>query len=111
MRKLIPVLLLTFSGSFAFSQSSSDRIIENKDNSFAESLRHEILSGIKKKIATDTAMQKSNEAMNEYYKACGLSHSVQKAAATEPSKVFKTAPDNLAMIVMVLNSTVATKKD
>ena len=111
MRKLIPVLLLTFSASLAYSQTSSDRIIDNKDNSFAESLRHEILTGIKKKISTDTALQKSNETLNEYYKACGLNHTVQKSTVSEPAKVFKAAPDNLAMIVMVLNSTVATKKD
>lgn len=100
MRKLIPALLLTFSGSIAFAQSSPDKLSDNKENSFAESLRFEIVSGIKKKIASDTSLQKSQEMMNEYYKACGVQPTIQIIAKPEPAKTFKSLPDNFTVIDM-----------
>jgi hypothetical protein len=109
MRKLIPVLLLTFSGSIAFAQSSSDKLSDSKENSFAESLRLEIVSGIKKKIASDTSLQKSQEMMNEFYKACGVQPTIQRIAQPEPAKSFKALPENFSA-VDVNKSSVARKQ-
>jgi len=99
MRKLIPVLLFTFCGSAVFSQTSSDRNSDNKDNSFAESLRQEIVSGIKKKMSADTTFSKSQEVMSEYYKACGVQMAIKKCPQPDPGKGYKFAPDNIALIL------------
>src|SRR5688572_26826207 len=107
MRKLIPVLLFTFSGSIAFSQTSTD----NKENSFAESLRLEIVTGIKKKMATDTVFQQSQQVMSDFYKACGLTPSIQKCANPEPGKNFKSAPEVLTTTLTEINRTIAAKKN
>jgi len=110
MRKLIPVLIFTFSGSIAFAQSGSDRIGDGRENGFAESLRLEIVSGIKKKMSSDTSFQKSQETMNEYYKACGLTPSIQKCAQPEPAKSFKAAPETITVTITELNRSIAAKK-
>ena len=111
MIKLIPVLLFTISASTAFSHTSTDKNTDNKDNGFAESLRLEIVSGIKKKMATDTTLQQSNQAMNEFYKACGLIPSIQKCAHPEPSKSYKSAPEVLTAALGETNRSVASKKN
>src|SRR6478752_6295907 len=109
MKKLIPVLLLTFSVSIAFSQTSTDRNSENKENSFAESLRLEIVTGIKKKMATDTSFQQSQQVMNDFYKACGLTPTIQKCAQPEPGKNFKTANEVLSTTLTEINRSIAAK--
>ncbi|RYY21234.1 MAG: hypothetical protein EOO04_18620 [Chitinophagaceae bacterium] len=111
MRKLIPVLLFSFSGTIAFSQTSTDRNTDNKENSFAESLRLEIVTGIKKKMATDTVFQQSQQVMGDFYKACGLTPSIQKCAHPEPGKNFKSAPEALTATLNEINRSIATKKD
>ena len=111
MKKLIPVLLFTFSGLIAFSQTSTDRITENKENSFAESLRLEIVTGIKKKMSTDSSFQQSQQVMNDYYKACGLTPSIQKSAHPEPGKNFKSANDVLTSTLTEINRSIAAKKN
>ena len=111
MRKLIPVLLFTFSGSIAFSQTPTDKNSDNKENSFAESLRLEIVTGIKKKMATDTSFQQSQQVMNDFYKACGLTPSIQKCAHPEPGKNFKSAPDVLTATLTEINRSIAAKRN
>ena len=111
MKKLIPVLLLTFSASIAFSQTSTDIITENKENSFAESLRLEIVTGIKKKMSTDSSFQQSQQVMNDFYKACGLIPSIQKCAHPEPGKNFKSATELLSTTLTEINRSIAAKKN
>ena len=111
MKKLIPVLLLTFSVSIAFSQTSTEKNAENKENSFAESLRHEIVSGIKKKMATDTSFQQSQQVMNDFYKACGLTPSIQKCAHPQPGKNLKNANEVLTTTLTEINKSIAAKKN
>ncbi|MHA4844487.1 hypothetical protein ACX0G7_10005 [Flavitalea antarctica] len=111
MRKLIPVLLFTFSGSIAFSQTSTEKSTDSKENSFAESLRLEIVTGIKKKMATDTAFNQSQQVMNDFYKACGLTPSIQKCVHPQPGKNFKSAPEVLTPALAEMNRSVAVKKD
>ena len=111
MRKLIPVLLFTFSASIAFSQTSTDRITDNRENTFAESLRLEIVTGIKKKMATDTSFQQSQLVMSEFYKACGLTPSIQKCANPEPGKNFKGAPEVLTNTLAEIQRSVAAKRN
>ncbi|HTE25043.1 hypothetical protein [Flavitalea sp.] len=111
MRKLIPVLLFTFSVSIAFSQTSTDRNTDNKENSFAESLRLEIVTGIKKKLATDTSFQQSQQVMNDFFKACGLTPTIQKCAHPEPGKNFKSAPEVLTSTLTEITRSIAAKKN
>jgi hypothetical protein len=111
MRKLIPVLFFTFSGTIAFAQSSTDKFADNKENSFAESLRLEIVTGIKKKMATDTSFQQSQQLMNDFYKACGLTPAIQKCAQPEPGKNFKSAPEVLIVTLDEINRSIAAKKN
>jgi hypothetical protein len=111
MRKLIPVLLFTFSGSIAFSQTSTDRSTDSKENSFAESLRLEIVTGIKKKMATDTSFNQSQQVMNDFYKACGLIPALQKCDHPEPGKNFKSAPEVLTGTLIEINKSIASKKN
>ncbi len=101
MRKLIPVLLLTFCASAAYSQSSpvSDRASNNETDSFAESLRLEIVTDIKKKLASDTALQRTQQSMSELLKACGIHPTVKVSAKTDLVSVYKTAPVTLANII------------
>lgn len=99
MRKLIPLMLFTFCGTVAFSQSSPDKSSDSKDNIFAESLRQEIIGGIKKKLATDTSFQKSQQVFNEYYKACGLQMTVKNCEHSSPAKTYAVAPESIALIL------------
>jgi len=110
MRKLIPFLLFSFCGSMVFAQSGGDRNGDSKESSFAESLRLEIVTGIKKKMSADTSLQKSQETMNEYYKACGLTPSIQKNTTPEPSKSYKAAPETIGITIAELHRSLAAKK-
>jgi hypothetical protein len=96
MRKLIPVLLLSFFASAAYSQSASDRVPDNGIESFAESLRSEIVLDIKKKLSTDTSLQRSQNTMGELLKACGVHPAVKVAPKADIASVYKSSPVTLA---------------
>ena len=97
MRKLIPVLLLTFCASAVYSQSSSgtDRVDNSIDN-FAESLRSEIVSDIRKKLSTDTSLQHSQNSMSELLKACGVHPTAKVGTKADIASVYKSSPVTLA---------------
>ncbi len=101
MRKLIPVLLLTFCGSAAFSQSSlgSDRTSDNSNDLFAESLRAEIVSDIKKRLSTDSSLQRSQTIMSDMLKASGVHPTLKVPAKADMAAVYKSSPITLANIL------------
>jgi hypothetical protein len=100
MKKLIPVLMLSFCGSMAYSQSSSSDIAgSSSEFSFAEVLRSEIVTDIKKKLSTDTSMRRSNAAMTEFYKACGVNPLIKAQFQSQTARSFKILPENMALIL------------
>ncbi|MET0241867.1 MAG: hypothetical protein ABW174_00275, partial [Flavitalea sp.] len=63
MKKLVPVVLFTLCASAASAQTSKEKTSDSQSLSFAESLRQEVLTGIKQKMSADTSMQRKQENM------------------------------------------------
>ncbi|MET0299093.1 MAG: hypothetical protein ABW036_05005, partial [Flavitalea sp.] len=99
MKKLVPVVLFTLCASVASAQTSKEKSSDSQSLSFAESLRQEVLTGIKQKMSTDTSMQRKQENMKEYYKACGVQqNSARISGGTSTTKVYRIAPESIAII-------------